>query len=404
MAVIYALVYVLFFSFNVAATSSHTNNINHKADGGRYIIKFNKYLPIHKHWSTIRSFLGPPIEGSVLNNKGVGGDGNLENEYCNGDGQGSYIKEGLWKPVGIRQKQILEIPTDFVVISLLQKSKDSVINALKTQINTINNIYPDSTLHSLSTIKPTSYHINETKTLWPQSTLPIRKSWAFHPGSHASFKSSKKGEDEKEYLKKSSRLSKILTRKSNEESKKEKGGGIDNQRKKLSQRSGSSHVKGTVTSKEAASLHRKGLKGQNVKVAVFDTGIHEKHPHFKNVIERINWTDDKQLYDSIGHGTFVAGVICSSNEQCPGWAPDVDLYTFRVFTTKQVSYTSWFLDAFNYAIWREIDVLNLSIGGPDHADRPFVEKLVIKHVLYALLSKSNITFFFFFLSLSSSLV
>ena len=35
---------------------------------------------------------------------------------------------------------------------------------------------------------------------------------------------------------------------------------------------------------------------------------------------------------------------------------------FRVFTNDQVSYTSWFLDAFNYAIWRGIDVLNLSIG------------------------------------------
>ena len=28
----------------------------------------------------------------------------------------------------------------------------------------------------------------------------------------------------------------------------------------------------------------------------------------------------------------------------------------------QVSYTSWFLDAFNYAIHVKIDVLNLSIG------------------------------------------
>ena len=40
-----------------------------------------------------------------------------------------------------------------------------------------------------------------------------------------------------------------------------------------------------------------------------------------------------------------------------------------------VSYTSWFLDAFNYAIHRGIDVLNLSIGGPDWCDEPFVEKV-----------------------------
>ena len=41
----------------------------------------------------------------------------------------------------------------------------------------------------------------------------------------------------------------------------------------------------------------------------------------------------------------------------------------------QVSYTSWFLDAFNYAILKKVDVLNLSIGGPDFMDQPFVDKV-----------------------------
>ena len=47
--------------------------------------------------------------------------------------------------------------------------------------------------------------------------------------------------------------------------------------------------------------------------------------------------------------------------------------------THQVSYTSWFLDAFNYAILKKIDVLNLSIGGPDFMDHPFVDK--VGHVI-----------------------
>lgn len=47
----------------------------------------------------------------------------------------------------------------------------------------------------------------------------------------------------------------------------------------------------------------------------------------------------------------------------------------RRFVFKQVSYTSWFLDAFNYAILKKIDVLNLSIGGPDFMDHPFVDKV-----------------------------
>lgn len=41
----------------------------------------------------------------------------------------------------------------------------------------------------------------------------------------------------------------------------------------------------------------------------------------------------------------------------------------------QVSYTSWFLDAFNYAMATGMNVVNLSIGGPDYLDQPFVEKV-----------------------------
>ena len=44
-------------------------------------------------------------------------------------------------------------------------------------------------------------------------------------------------------------------------------------------------------------------------------------------------------------------------------------------TCAQVSYTSWFLDAFNYAMATGMNVVNLSIGGPDYLDQPFVEKV-----------------------------
>lgn len=108
-----------------------------------------------------------------------------------------------------------------------------------------------------------------------------------------------------------------------------------------------------------------GVSGAHVKVAVLDTGLEASHPHFKNVRERIDWTDENNPDDRIGHGTFVCGLIASRNRECLGLAPDVDLYVFKVFARNQTSYTSWFLDAFNYALLKRIDVLNLSIGGPD---------------------------------------
>ena len=118
-----------------------------------------------------------------------------------------------------------------------------------------------------------------------------------------------------------------------------------------------------------------GVTGKGVKVAVFDTGLSKTHPHFKRIKERTNWTNEKTLDDGVSHGTFVAGIIASSKE-CLGLAPDAELHIFRVFTNNQVSYTSWFLDAFNYAILKKINVLNLSIGGPDFLDHPFVDKVL----------------------------
>lgn len=126
---------------------------------------------------------------------------------------------------------------------------------------------------------------------------------------------------------------------------------------------------------KADALWSIGITGKGVKVAIFDTGLSKTHPHFKKIKERTNWTNEKSLSDGISHGTFVSGVIASSKE-CLGFAPDADLHIYRVFTNNQVSYTSWFLDAFNYAILKKINVINLSIGGPDFLDRPFVDKVL----------------------------
>lgn len=47
--------------------------------------------------------------------------------------------------------------------------------------------------------------------------------------------------------------------------------------------------------------------GSGVKVAVFDTGLGEKHPHFKNVKERTNWTNEKTLDD--GETLFLCSTL-----------------------------------------------------------------------------------------------
>ncbi|KAL3666115.1 hypothetical protein V7S43_008906 [Phytophthora oleae] len=120
-------------------------------------------------------------------------------------------------------------------------------------------------------------------------------------------------------------------------------------------------------------LWERGFKGQGVRVGIFDTGLSSSK--LTNVKEKINWTHEPKNADSVGHGTFVAGVISGTDDKCPGIAPEAELYVFRMFTGEQLSFTSWYLDAFNYALFKKINVLNLSTGGPDFQDLPFVDKV-----------------------------
>lgn len=126
----------------------------------------------------------------------------------------------------------------------------------------------------------------------------------------------------------------------------------------------------------AEKLWELGFTGQGIQVAVFDTGVAELPSHFRNIVARWDFTDEGNADDVLGHGTFIAGVIASQSDDCPGFAPDAAIHSYRVFTSRRVSYTSWFLDALNHAIFSGIDVLNLSIGGPDFLDKPFVDKVM----------------------------
>lgn len=44
-------------------------------------------------------------------------------------------------------------------------------------------------------------------------------------------------------------------------------------------------------------LSNVALTGQGVKVAVFDTGLSEHHPHFRQIVERTDWTNEQTAND-----------------------------------------------------------------------------------------------------------
>jgi membrane-bound transcription factor site-1 protease len=122
----------------------------------------------------------------------------------------------------------------------------------------------------------------------------------------------------------------------------------------------------------------KKTTGKGVRVGVFDTGVSDSYKanNEENIKMVKNWTEEKYLgSDFNGHGTFVASIFVNRDSGCEGLAPDVELYIFKVFTKNEESRTSWFLDAFNYAIHLKLDLINFSIGSTDFTDFPFVEKV-----------------------------
>lgn len=138
----------------------------------------------------------------------------------------------------------------------------------------------------------------------------------------------------------------------------------------------------------------KKTKGKNVRVAIFDTGVSENFENkYKEKIKEIkNWTKEKYFgTDFNGHGTFIASLFVNQNKECLGISPEVDLFIFKVFTKSQESYTSWFLEAFNYAIYMKVDLINFSIGSTDFTEEAFIEKIreVVSHKITIVSASGN---------------
>lgn len=118
-----------------------------------------------------------------------------------------------------------------------------------------------------------------------------------------------------------------------------------------------------------------GYTGKGIKIAVIDTGI---GPHDDlNVIERISFVgSEPSINDLNGHGTHIAGIIAALDNGIgvKGIAPDAQLYSLKVFDSDGKGYTQDVLEAIDWAIEHEIDIINLSLTS--EADLAAYENLV----------------------------
>ncbi|KAL1520424.1 hypothetical protein AB1Y20_022008 [Prymnesium parvum] len=129
-----------------------------------------------------------------------------------------------------------------------------------------------------------------------------------------------------------------------------------------------------TTALDAPRWWRGGVSGRGIRVAIMDTGLRGNQTFVRNVEDVVDFTQEHITDDRVGHSSFMAGVIASQHD-CLGFAPDASLFMLRVFDSNQGSSTSSFLEAFNYALLHQVDLINLSVGGPDYRDLPFVAKV-----------------------------
>ncbi|WP_216827656.1 S8 family peptidase [Alkalihalobacterium elongatum] len=129
-------------------------------------------------------------------------------------------------------------------------------------------------------------------------------------------------------------------------------------------------------------------QGDNVVIAVLDTGCQIDHPDLEDrVISGYNFTTDyrgdpNNFADNNGHGTHVAGTIAASlNDQgVVGVAPKADLLILKVLSGTGGGKYDWIIQAIYYAInWKgpdgeKVRVISMSLGGPQ--DVPLLHEVI----------------------------
>jgi subtilisin family serine protease len=113
------------------------------------------------------------------------------------------------------------------------------------------------------------------------------------------------------------------------------------------------------------SLWRKS-KGENIRVAILDTGIELRHPDLIGAIE--DYRDFTNSYhgvnDLMGHGTHVAGIIAArqNNVGVIGVAPKSKLLIAKVLGDNGSGNSRSIVSGINWAIRKKVNIISMSLG------------------------------------------
>jgi subtilisin len=120
------------------------------------------------------------------------------------------------------------------------------------------------------------------------------------------------------------------------------------------------------------------VKGENISVAVIDTGIDHRHQDLSsNVKGGYNAISSRKKYkhpfdsfdDDNGHGTHVAGTIAATNNNIGvvGVGSKIDLYGVKVLDSDGSGWISDIIEGVEWAISNNMKVINMSLGSSSYS-------------------------------------
>lgn len=112
-------------------------------------------------------------------------------------------------------------------------------------------------------------------------------------------------------------------------------------------------------------------RGQGIRIAIVDSGAANSHQDLSKITRGYDVLNKTQSsgwnIDTISHGSHCAGIISGldSSWGIRGFAPEAEIHSCKLFPGGQISQL---IDALEYCIEKQVDVVNLSLGGVEPSE------------------------------------